>query len=183
MRESKAHKLQAMMRLAANFRLARKVSHGDLAISWARLERVAYTVEQYPVHDRLGFVDVDHSCGSWHQGALGLDVSELTGPQSTPQTPYHPFRPWPKSSFESRQAVGVGVWLPDVPKVGRQRRRVREVQTVGELHEQWLSDTERRMMPLLQAQARQMEPPESRPCFFLHFFPSGGEGGSRCLRE
>lgn len=31
-----------------------------------------------------------------------------------------------------------------------------EVQTIGELHDQWLSDTERRMMPLLQAQATQM---------------------------
>ena len=28
-----------------------------------------------------------------------------------------------------------------------------KVQTIGELHDQWLSDTERRMMPLLQAQA------------------------------
>ena len=41
-----------------------------------------------------------------------------------------------------KRLVDLAVFLPE-----------NKVQTIGELHDQWLSDTERRMMPLLQAQA------------------------------
>ncbi|CAJ1436288.1 unnamed protein product, partial [Effrenium voratum] len=57
-----------------------------------------------------------------------------------------------EEALESAENVGVLQYLlrMAVSQAGA------EVQTVGELHEQWLSDTERRMMPLLQAQATQM---------------------------